>query len=367
MNNSKYVPDLIKPKEDDFYDIHEFNENATDIEKAFTAMVGLYNTVEEKIETVKTDLEKKQDADITLEDSGGSKTLPPTQKGSVTSKIQALRNNVKELFSYFAEGITNIAAKLATARSINGMSFDGSSDVGNFAVCSSSANAEEKIVTIPNLVRKHGAEITVYFEYGNTNLSPMLKVNGESAFMWAKNDIIGENEQLLKPGGTYTFRWKADGHASTYRWHLVGANFGEQSISNSGAFTPELTLGDESNVEVTQIPLSAASGLYRREGNLVHFWLRIVVGSNLPSVSGYMRIENIPFVNLRAKIFEKNNNNSQGSRFPDSALYWRLKNSSFVVADGRQTGTLSYIFSSSDLTAGMCMELSGIYEIGGLL
>ncbi|MBF0651065.1 hypothetical protein IR083_19805 [Dysgonomonas sp. GY75] len=47
----------------------------------------------------------------TLADNAGSTALPATVSGTLASKIQALRNNVKALFSYFSNGKANSAAQ----------------------------------------------------------------------------------------------------------------------------------------------------------------------------------------------------------------------------------------------------------------
>ncbi|MDR3239293.1 MAG: hypothetical protein LBT44_04325 [Clostridiales bacterium] len=73
---------------------------------------------------------------ITLDDNPTSTVLPATERGSVRSKIQVLRDNVKALFSYFANGAANNAVKLLTPRAIrtkldstDAENFDGTRDI----------------------------------------------------------------------------------------------------------------------------------------------------------------------------------------------------------------------------------------------
>ena len=81
------------------------------------------------------DISGKQDINITLTDAAGSTTLPTMASGTITSKIQALRDNVKALFSYFSAGVANVAAKLNVARTLKvnlastaDVTFDGSAN-----------------------------------------------------------------------------------------------------------------------------------------------------------------------------------------------------------------------------------------------
>lgn len=55
----------------------------------------------------------------TLADEAASTTLPTTASGTLVSKIQALRNNVKALFGYFTNGVANTAAVLSNTRTFN--------------------------------------------------------------------------------------------------------------------------------------------------------------------------------------------------------------------------------------------------------
>lgn len=70
------------------------------------------------------------------------------------------------------------ATKLATDRNINGMSFDGTESVNNYATCSTAAGMAEKVVACIGFSLVVGAEVTVKFTTTNTAANPTLNVNG---------------------------------------------------------------------------------------------------------------------------------------------------------------------------------------------
>ncbi|MBD5156565.1 MAG: BppU family phage baseplate upper protein [Butyrivibrio sp.] len=73
------------------------------------------------------------------------------------------------------------ATKLATARIINGMYFDGNADRTNYAVCGTAGATAEKTVTCAGFTPSLGAEIVVYFQNANTADNPTLNVSGTGA------------------------------------------------------------------------------------------------------------------------------------------------------------------------------------------
>lgn len=69
--------------------------------------------------TSDTEMNEKQAASITLADNAGSTTLPAVASGTIPSKIQALRDNIKALFSYFSNGIANKATQDSAGQQIS--------------------------------------------------------------------------------------------------------------------------------------------------------------------------------------------------------------------------------------------------------
>ena len=61
---------------------------------------------------------------------------------------------------------------LTNARTINGVSFDGTADITNYGICLTAAATQAKEVTVANFVRKKGAHVTIRFDFGNTAEQP---------------------------------------------------------------------------------------------------------------------------------------------------------------------------------------------------
>lgn len=79
-------------------------------------------------------------------------------------------------------GNASTATILQTARTINGMTFNGSTNITNYGVCSTVAATVEKAVTVNStFVLAEGAQVVVKFTYANTAASPKLNVNGTGA------------------------------------------------------------------------------------------------------------------------------------------------------------------------------------------
>ncbi len=73
------------------------------------------------------------------------------------------------------------ATKLKTARTIDGVPFDGSANIVHFGVCDTAADVAEKTVALTGFVLAEGARIIVYFLNGHTKSSPSLNVNNTGA------------------------------------------------------------------------------------------------------------------------------------------------------------------------------------------
>ena len=79
-------------------------------------------------------------------------------------------------------GNSATATKLATARTINGMSFNGTAAINNYGVCSTAAATAAKTVTVGStFALVTGAQVTVKFTNSNSAASPTLNVNSTGA------------------------------------------------------------------------------------------------------------------------------------------------------------------------------------------
>ena len=112
------------------------------------------------------------------------------------------------------EGSASSAVKLKTSRSLDGLLFDGSSDVIRFSVCETAADTKEKTVSVKNFKLTSGAVVLVKFT-ATSSVSPTLNVSGTGA-----RDILFGGKPvgagLLLAGRTYTMVY--DGAA----WNVVG-------------------------------------------------------------------------------------------------------------------------------------------------
>lgn len=78
-------------------------------------------------------------------------------------------------------GNASTATKLETARRVNGVLFDGSSNISNYATCSTAAATAAKVVDKSGFELVAGARITIRFTITNTAANPTLNVNGTGA------------------------------------------------------------------------------------------------------------------------------------------------------------------------------------------
>lgn len=99
------------------------------------------------------------------------------------------------------------ATTLATARTVDGMLFNGSGNITHYGTCGSSAATVAKVVTLAGFELATGARIAVKFTYSNTATNPTLNVNGTGAkaicyrgttavsgtsnyYRWQANDVV---------------------------------------------------------------------------------------------------------------------------------------------------------------------------------
>ena len=73
------------------------------------------------------------------------------------------------------------ATKLATARTIDGVNFDGSAAITHYGTCNTAAATAAKVVALTGFVLGNGATLKVKFTVTNTATNPTLNVNGSGA------------------------------------------------------------------------------------------------------------------------------------------------------------------------------------------
>lgn len=148
---------------------------------------------------------------------GGSINIPQftvDAKGRVTKaahyaiKLPAAPTSVS--------GNAGSATKLAIARTINGLQFNGTANVSNFAKCSTATGTAAKTVTITGITRTTGTRVTILFTNGCSVANPTLNVNntGAAAIRYLNADIVAN---AINAGACIDLVF--DG---TY-WQVVGA------------------------------------------------------------------------------------------------------------------------------------------------
>jgi hypothetical protein len=136
---------------------------------------------------------------------GGSVNVPQVtadSKGRVTSA--ANRSITLPAAPTSVSGNAGTATTLATARTIDGVSFNGSAAINHFGTCSTAAGTAAKTVSLSGFSLVTGAEITITFTATNTAASPTLNVNGTGAkSIYYRNAAISAG--YLAANRTYRF------------------------------------------------------------------------------------------------------------------------------------------------------------------
>lgn len=146
--------------------------------------------------------------------TSGNKVGTITINGTSTDMYSPTQTSVS--------GNAGTATKLATAKAIDGISFDGTANVTRYATCSTDAATVAKIASVTagtfNLVT--GAKVTIKFNYSNTAASPTLNVNGtgDKAIYW--EGVTLKPSQYWYSGAVLDFtydgtRWNLDGATGT--------------------------------------------------------------------------------------------------------------------------------------------------------
>lgn len=164
-------------------------------------------------------------------------------------------------------GTADSATKLATAREIDGISFDGSTNVTRYATCSTGASTRAKTasVTAGTFKLATGARVTVKFSNANTAGSATLNINntGAKSIYWHGSAL--PSSQYWEAGAVLDFVYNGSA------WELVGVakdnsgSGGASSLSDLGvnASATELNYMDgvTSNVQ-TQLNNKAPAYTY---------------------------------------------------------------------------------------------------------
>ena len=95
------------------------------------------------------------------------------------------------------------ADKLTTKQVIQGVEFDGTNNVYNYAICSTPAEEAIKVIELPNFSPIFGAELIITFINGNTNENPVLQINDETITY----PLIHQSEPFINIKVNYTYHF----------------------------------------------------------------------------------------------------------------------------------------------------------------
>ena len=179
----------------------------------------------------------------------------------MSDNTTTVQDKLTTLTGYFnSSGHANNAVKLATARTIDGVSFNGSANIIHYGTCSTAAATAAKTVGLTGFTLVTGAIITVRFSATNSAANPTLNVNdtGAKAIRYRNAAITAG---YLAANRTYTFVY--DGRY----YQLVGdINVDTNTTYNTGtATTAGLTklytgTGNHTDGTMTQDAITDALG-----------------------------------------------------------------------------------------------------------
>ena len=147
------------------------------------------------------------------------------------------------------------AEKLKTARSIDGLLFDGSQSVTRFATCTTASSTKIKVVSWPKFEKVEGSCVIVKFTKKNTNASPTLNVNDTGASPIYEN---GKAYAGLDADHIYLFVY--DGS----RYNIIGhAKFDKlsQGVTEVNDEYPILVTDNKALVDGTDASVLGTSGV----------------------------------------------------------------------------------------------------------
>ena len=131
------------------------------------------------------------------------------------------------------------SSNLYTARTVDGVSFDGSANVTHYCTCDTDSGTMEKIVEVKGFVLEKGARVTVNFSESNTASNPTLNVHNGRGYTGAKAIMYRGTSSVS--GSSDYYRWQAgdivDFIYDGTNWVMVGwqtyAHYAESATSAS--------------------------------------------------------------------------------------------------------------------------------------
>lgn len=118
----------------------------------------------------------KTDAGDIITLSGMKKAEADTYYASLTGAIFTGDVTVQGALTASLTGNASTATALETARTIDGVTFNGTANISRYAVCATAGDTVQKSVTLTGFNYTAGATVIVKFTNGNTATSPSLNV-----------------------------------------------------------------------------------------------------------------------------------------------------------------------------------------------
>ena len=185
------------------------------------------------------------------------------------------------------------SSNLYTARTVDGVSFDGSANVTHYCTCDTDSGTVEKIVSVTGFVLEEGARVTVKFLESNTAANPTLNVHSGNAYTGAKAIMYRGTSSVS--GSSNYYRWQAgdiidfiyDGTNwvmvgwQTYAYHAESATSASTSTYAtylSCSTTKLLTASNTSTVTSSATIVPSSNGVYSL-GSYNYKWDRVYAKS----------------------------------------------------------------------------------------
>lgn len=169
---------------------------------------------------------------------------------------------------------SNSASTLYTARTVDGVSFDGSANATHYCTCDTDSGTAEKTVTVTGFVLETGARVTVKFLDSNTASNPTLNVHNGSGYTGAKAIMYRGTSSVS--GSSNYYRWQSgdivdfiyDGTNwvmvgwQTYAYHAESATASTYATYLSCSTTKLLTASNTSTVTSSATIRPSSDGVY---------------------------------------------------------------------------------------------------------
>lgn len=108
--------------------------------------------------------------------------VAPDENRKVNITVPTKTSDITNDSGFITSGATTAKAKqLETPRKIDGVGFNGTTDITHFATCATAAATQAKTVSVTGFNLVTGARVTIKFTVTNTAANPTLNVNGTGA------------------------------------------------------------------------------------------------------------------------------------------------------------------------------------------